>query len=284
MDVGRPLPWNTHGPHHHEKIAPLRRVGPGRLRCRDGPVVRWLLFRPLLPALWLLRLRRQVLRSPVQRLQPGVLRHGLLRWLLPVRPRLRLRREWLRTWRVRWRHVRRRHVRRRHVRRRHVPVRRLRHAVQRRSRLSARRLRRRCLPRLAAGQRTGSRRAGRPRRSRRRLEPGRYTRAAAGRPDFPGHQRSRNPEYQLSSPYLHRPQHHRPDAGAAANDGRSLLLGQLIALSFDNSPMPDAPARGGCHRGLCFFPEQRLGSIRIGKANKVDIIIGVVSSHGPAPH
>ena len=149
-DVGRPLPRKTHGPHHHEKTAPRHRAGPGRLRFRNGSVVRRMLFWPVLQALWLLRLRRQVLRSSVQRFQPGVLRHGLLRWLLPVRSRLRFRRL--------------RRLRPRSLRGRHVPGRRLRHALQRRSRLPGWRLLRRRLPGFPASERSDS---GRPDCSRR---------------------------------------------------------------------------------------------------------------------
>lgn len=217
-DGGWPLPWNTHGPHHHEEITFLGRVGLDRLRCGNGPVVCRLLFRSGLPAHRLLRLRRQVLRPPVQRLQSGVQRHGLLQWLLPVRPQLWLWR--LRTW---------------SVPRRHVSARRLRRALHRRCPLPDRLLRRRGVPGFAAAQRA------RPRCSRRSEHarsgwprPGRHARAPAGRPNLASDALLDPPKRRLSSYARPDLSSHSCSANAAADDGRAFVLGRLTA--FPSTP------------------------------------------------
>lgn len=221
MDVGRPLPWNTHGPHHHEKTAPYRRVGPGRLRCRDDPILCWMLFWLVAPPLWLLRLRRQVLRPPIQRLQSRLLRHRLLRWLLSIR----------RLWWLRW------------LRRRgHVWAGRLwSDAVLRRTGLRTRRLRRWRLPGFLACCRTGARRA--------RDHTGS---AAALWCDLASRQRSPDPKCILPSGQLHAAQHGCSRADSAAHDGRSLLLEQLIALAaMSRCPTLQPAVVFRC--GLCVF-------------------------------
>lgn len=139
-DVGRPLPSNTHGPHHYEKITFFRCLGFGRFGICDGAVVRRLLLRSVLSQR-LLRLRCEILRAPVQRLQPRVLRNRVLRWLLPI---------WFRLWRSRLRR------RLRAVRRRHVPWS---HELLRRYGMRAGRMRRWRLLGIVASQRTGSQRS-----------------------------------------------------------------------------------------------------------------------------